>query len=781
MIKNFKTIDNAIISFEDHHLTVLDGPNGFGKTTVFDSIELALTGKIKRIQNNRIAVNSRGYNDYLFAKDQEKPVEIIIELKAEGEYWSKVFVFGRRIDPTELRPIGKKPTEFNFNLHKLKSIDDKMTEENRIDDNLLEEIFEVKDIVERYNLYHYIEQEDSSYLLKRNEKERIDVISKLFNIDKEYRQKEKLEKARNLLRKELRKISEKVNELKKYTDDYLPQKSMMKIDYIQLLPHTNLRPWDDEKLVNLDKSKKDTYIKELNLIKELKVNLNLFQKQKKNNQISTIIAKRERISALIILGHFDNKFETLKNEYMIKNSLKKYLKILEERKILTEFIDWMFIINTLNLDIDINWLKEKIENITFLNKSSNSLSNILKKLINARENLKNQFYFYINNEDNAESYQSCPYCGHNYENYHELEKHMHIKTEELQKDLDLNSKKVLEEIESLYNSTIHEIIKTIKTYLSDRNIIQDDFFLQLQEYKNLGVDISKAKDFLNNLGIDFEKYVNKEKAYIRDLEERTIALIAELEACKKVVDQKIIDNYKDYQDILENIFENNLDLIQNLKIEDIEQKKKYIEYTYFEQSSQIYNNLKKLIEKKEIINNYYLELEQIVSVYNKKINSHRGKMISDIEIPFFIYSGKIIQNHQRGIGVFINEIGNQDENGEFEVKAINFVPPEETDHDIVHTFSSGQLSATVLALTLALNKVYNKSGLNAILIDDPTQAMDEINIASFVELLRNDFADKQIILSTHEENISLYIRYKFSKFGLNTTNINVKKHFYNNN
>lgn len=34
--------------------------------------------------------------------------------------------------------------------------------------------------------------------------------------------------------------------------------------------------------------------------------------------------------------------------------------------------------------------------------------------------------------------------------------------------------------------------------------------------------------------------------------------------------------------------------------------------------------------------------------------------------------------------------------------------------------------------------------MQVLLIDDPVQTMDEINMASFVELLRNEFKDKQI-------------------------------------
>ena len=47
-------------------------------------------------------------------------------------------------------------------------------------------------------------------------------------------------------------------------------------------------------------------------------------------------------------------------------------------------------------------------------------------------------------------------------------------------------------------------------------------------------------------------------------------------------------------------------------------------------------------------------------------------------------------------------------------------------------------------------------------------------MASFVELLRNEFTDKQFIVSTHESKFSMYIRYKFLKYELNAVSFNVK-------
>ena len=52
--------------------------------------------------------------------------------------------------------------------------------------------------------------------------------------------------------------------------------------------------------------------------------------------------------------------------------------------------------------------------------------------------------------------------------------------------------------------------------------------------------------------------------------------------------------------------------------------------------------------------------------------------------------------------------------------------------------------------------------------------MDDINMISFVELLRREFSDNQIIVSTHEEQFSNYIRYKFKKYNIETQAITLK-------
>jgi exonuclease SbcC len=72
-------------------------------------------------------------------------------------------------------------------------------------------------------------------------------------------------------------------------------------------------------------------------------------------------------------------------------------------------------------------------------------------------------------------------------------------------------------------------------------------------------------------------------------------------------------------------------------------------------------------------------------------------------------------------------------------------------------FSAAQLNILSLSVFLA-NALHAKddkgNSLDAILIDDPIQSMDSINVLAVIDLLRNISLrfDKQIIISTHDEN-----------------------------
>ncbi|WP_339813847.1 hypothetical protein, partial [Zunongwangia profunda] len=127
-----------------------------------------------------------------------------------------------------------------------------------------------------------------------------------------------------------------------------------------------------------------------------------------------------------------------------------------------------------------------------------------------------------------------------------------------------------------------------------------------------------------------------------------------------------------------------------------------------------------------------------------------------LKLLFHIYSGRIVQDFYGGLGLFI--INKRDK--------IKFVTAPNKTYDAIFSMSNGQLSALIISFTMALNKKYSSNKL--LLIDDPVQSMDDMNTAGFVEVLRNDFKDTQIFLSTHEQSMSTYVRYKFKKFNISS-------------
>lgn len=94
---------------------------------------------------------------------------------------------------------------------------------------------------------------------------------------------------------------------------------------------------------------------------------------------------------------------------------------------------------------------------------------------------------------------------------------------------------------------------------------------------------------------------------------------------------------------------------------------------------------------------------------------------------------------------------------------VKFYSDIDLENDPLYSLSSGQISSLVLAFCLTLNDVYREHYMGMLLIDDPIQTMDEINTITFIDLIRNNFSDRQFIISTHEDNFSSLVRYKFAQ------------------
>lgn len=762
-IKNFKSIEESFLEELDGELTVLDGPNGFGKTSIFDAIELVLTGSIRRIKEVQISKGNIGFKDHLFARNQDEPVIIKLEL-LEKESMEKIII-GRKIEIPKLNNIQKRPSDFNASFHELLQISDDLNTDNEVEENFNNKIKIIKD---SFKFFNYIEQENSSHFFKEQEVDRMKEISKLFNIEKEERELEKNKKIRDKLRPHLVKQRNELKNLKQQMDLSIDNKEDSKATaYKQVLPDDvhKSEPWDYEVITNFTLEKKNQFYKRIDSYKYLIDNFSQFKKLLMNESIKAVIRNPERIKKLLVISKLIDKKEDITKEYKLKEKLLRLQDILNNRLFVEEAIDYELIYKYFQLPLKKADLIDKIKHLSELKKSNSQVSKSMTTLMSVREKLILDFKSIANHEENI-----CPLCGHAHENYEVLIKEIDEHTKNLKKDMDLSAVVIIEKTDELYeavfNNLISQIENTIKTFISEENY---NIFIH---YTESPIDIQKASDFFNKIGIKIASYFYDDTHNFSDLEIKS-------EKVQKLLEQKIennitfdLDYYDISKDIFSNVLEKNGKLLESIDSSLFENKKKYLNYQYaihVDGISKEFNKIKNNLEK---IKEYFNSIENIIKIYEKEIQDYRVSMIKKIEIPFYLFSGKIIQNYQRGIGVFIKEDNSRNN---LENRIIRFIPHNDTEHDVIHSFSSGQLSATVIAFTLAINKVYSSNALNTILIDDPVQTMDDINMASFIELMRNDFGKNQIILSTHNNNISLFMRYKFSKYGFKTRNINVKE------
>ncbi|NIM16312.1 MAG: AAA family ATPase [Candidatus Aminicenantes bacterium] len=95
------------------------------------------------------------------------------------------------------------------------------------------------------------------------------------------------------------------------------------------------------------------------------------------------------------------------------------------------------------------------------------------------------------------------------------------------------------------------------------------------------------------------------------------------------------------------------------------------------------------------------------------------------------------------------------------IEAIDDFEGEEKIVNPSFTFSSAQLNVLAISIFLAIHTKQSWSKLNTIFMDDPIQNMDDLNILSYIDLIRRIRKNKQIIITTHDEDIYRLMKRKF--------------------
>ncbi|WP_058975617.1 AAA family ATPase [Pseudomonas syringae] len=753
-LKNFKVYGGApyTIDFEDNRLILLDGPNGYGKTSVFDAIELALTGNIRRL----IVLESRqNPSDIVVAHNGEKDVEIIIELV---DKLSNNRIFQRKLKSTitnAARRIGNFSELWDF----YEIIDGQSVTASK---NTLDLLFNSKDFSRDFLLFHYIEQEDTSRFLKsNNEQIRAQELSKLFGDTTEADQNLlKLNETKRKIAASKRAVNLKISSIKSLhkLNDIDKASNGEIVQHVYALPWFSQaeKPfWDRPTIAQLNEERLNKALAELAKIRDLTVHQNFFLRSRHYHRA---IGQRAIIELYVGYANAINQYERLEENH------KKYQLVARSKDLLTKNeikaidrnLETSELFSVLGLE-NPTYFSEALTSLLELTEKSQGLSSIYSELLKHHSAIHQQI-------DMMPTETECALCGHDYGTHESLSTaiadHGHL----LRSELGDQDRRLVADREAFEKNHLNPLLKACNTYLEAQQPATQSDLTMLAKAVSAKLRLERLRTWLESEGI-----VNNDLVADSFPVKGGDTFI--LESAEILCDRirfRIGTPTESYdasygEDVFERLysdyFKSEPDNLRNFDPSILDNKERFIRTQYFSSLIEVTAELNKLQQQDTILDKALNDMEKLINIIKVEIGKYRKKLITDIEIPFYIYSGKILQSHQAGLGqgVFI-----KDPLGEDVLKNVRLVSDWKSDHDIMNTMSSGQISAVVIALTLALNKVYSKK-FSTILIDDPVQTMDDINMSSLVELLRNNFSDRQIILSTHEEKVARYFTYKYIK------------------
>lgn len=755
-LKNFKFIKNneiKKIEFENNDLIILGGPNGYGKTTIFDALEIIFKNKIEGIK--KITKHNRILKDSLLLNDGTKSGFLGIELINSYKAIS-ILVEVKPVTRNQELDICVKKYYKNDYL-KISDLENFNSEYTSIEG--IKEIKGLENFKEtNYNLFNYISQKNYCYYLEKDEQERNQIITELLGLSNIIKYENFLDHLVSRKRPNSSlsiKIDLKKEEIKKLINEnslneFLEKKNKPKTFNFENFSIFNFKNFENAKTIknliqlkNYNECQLKNY--EFILTNNLKYN-NYKTKQIYLYQKQTL----DKIKDTLILNSFEENI-FLKNYNVntsyIETERTKYKKLVALKNIDPERINFDKIINFKNyIDIDENKfikLKEKIDTAT---KKLKNNEQIILELRNYRENL---FNIHKNKETRKVIKEDeCPYCGSKL------------------KDLELMYNKISKKIKE--NNSCEQLDKLYDERDLFVDEIKDKILIIINKLEKNYTPIDKIEKIDHNkLEINnFFKFCKSEKINIPYLK------LNELFE-NKIQEMTDINFETSYDEILNNPSFND-EKIKDIDLNIISEAKEYLKFKFFEihnllkikNQNDVKENIKELIQMEKLYN----KLEKIKKIYtNRKMNLEK-EVIPKLEIPLYIYTGKVLQDYQRGMGVFIYKTD----------KGIKFVPEANSEQDLVNSFSSGQLSGFIITLMLVMNKLFKETnnGLNTLLIDDPFHTLDDVNMTSLIEILRRTFYKNQIILSSHEDKKISYILYKYLKFNLKAKEIDVKSKFF---
>jgi len=762
-IDSFKVFERFREDF-DCDFIVFDGPNGFGKTTIYDAIQLLFCGVIPRISALSTVINKgragKQYSKNLYWNNKSEKAIVIKAEFTDGQ--NSVSLMRMAHVEDLLNAKHNKPDDFSiFKLYSLSNFDDESSAHQIVDEmQHLKSLFG-EHFISNFTILNYMSQDNNSIIIpdhSNKHKSRFDQISHLINLDEVV---EKLRVLEDIKRVNTSKIKSEVEASNEVTIAVAElQKKIagesQTVEYHRLTVEEIVPQWDRKRpLTSL--SDYQIALEQVSILGNIVTNIEEIE-LRANNELLDKFIQRSDLADAVRLGENFKNYDALNNKGKIIRALKNRCKILsldeldigiEHLKILSE-IPKSKLDRIEKLILQRNTAQSKIEGSV---RKVTELNHLRIKIVEKLAEFEGEKI-------------NCPLCGFDYKENKILLEAIDVQTNEIEsfiKGHDLALKKRIEQLKEVKNEVLDSLSSAllVESKGHDQDLLED-----LEKNVTKQERIENIVERLSYRGIKLDKAYSSDPIIQRGILEQ---VKNELLTLKKNENDILLEGSIEFYK--QNF--NNIDRLTKLAPEDVVNKKKYLEFQYSQlanielaQKIEILNQKTKLISVSKELNT---KVTEVIKHMTYVKNTYSSKTLGQIESLFHIYSGRLIQNYQRGLGLFIDtdedKIGNKN-------KHLSFFTADGTEYDAVLSMSSGQIAALTLSFFLSLNRKYANTAF--ILIDDPTQSMDEINIASLSDLLRVELQNRQVLISTHEQEVSDYLRYRYNRAGLKAKSINLQ-------
>lgn len=572
-IQNFKIFDKIEVDFGNPNLVVFDGPNGFGKTSFYDAIELLLTGQIRRYKSlSETAIDNReSYKENPYLNIGSKHNELII--KAELLVNNETICILRKYTDTKLpleslsdfKPKLYRADTFQSEAHTL------IEDEGSFLENLLG-----RNYLSNFEFLNYVEQGDSTYILRKKGKERKTAISHLFNTSSFDNQIEMLTETSKRVGTLCDKAAQASHKLLQAELDLLKDSVLPEVPYKKLF---DISPeWDLENL----EFKNGEYTKwlansgDIPTLKELITNKTQFLEFLKNKELNNIIENKALIQKTLLTFNFLEHHENLKLQSQKTEALEKVADSIEVGLISAIDAGHLNLENSLKevLEdaIDTIQYQDSLESIKTLISTTDNLSNILNKLKETRETLIGHFNSYENATTPSDE---CPLCGHTWGTSDELHQQIEVQSKGIEAILIQTNDKLTAELVVFSTEQIPIVTSIISDYITNHKP-NSTLLTELSKSNFTETDLRNNFTSILKFIPDGEAYLNNSST--KDYADRASEIIEKLKALLIPADQLNITST--HHNAFISILKEDTSKLDNLSEEALSEKTSYIEWMH---------------------------------------------------------------------------------------------------------------------------------------------------------------------------------------------------------